>query len=223
VLPGIDRARERRLIEHARTLSAPLVYFELPLGHMITRRVKGRHPIPGERSSGDLEAVAALLGKIHALPIVASHYDPAATSRAYLEEARRSGAVIPRELERAAAESWHSMASCFCHNDFNPWNIVLGDTHCALDWEWAGMSDPFFDVAGVLVTHALEPREADAFLAHYLVADPDPDTREHLSHAIRLYWLREGSWALLQMARGNERGEIERQLADAVKFLSACV
>lgn len=218
--PGIDRERELTHIEHAGELTAELVHFELPAGHMVTRHVKGRHPLPDQRREEDLEASAALLKRVHALPRVSFHYDPFEVVLDYLERARRLGTRVPRPFERAAEEPWQSESTHFCHNDFNPWNLVLGATDAwVLDWEWSGTGDPFFDVAGVVVTHELTPEDADRFLELYLGQAADGTIKRRLARAMRLYWLREGGWALLQVACGNQRHEIAQQLAAAIEYL----
>ena len=142
--PGIDRERERTHIEHAGALTAELVHFELPAGHMITRRLRGRHPLPGKRRAEDLATSAALLRRVHALPTVAFHYDPFEVIVDYLARTRRLGTRVPSPFERIVEQRWTSEATHFCHNDFNPWNLILGDTEAhVLDWEWAGTGDPF--------------------------------------------------------------------------------
>ena len=155
-----------------------------------------------------------------ALPTVAFHYDPFEVIVDYLARTRRLGTRVPSPFERVVEQRWTSEATHFCHNDFNPWNLILGDSHAhVLDWEWAGTGDPFFDVAGVVVTHALDTEEAHTFLDLYLDAAADDAARDRLAKAMRLYWLREGGWALLQVASGNQRLEIAQQLAAAIEYL----
>ena len=222
-VPGIDREREQQHIAHAGALAAELVHFELPAGHMITRLVEGRHPLPGERQEGDLDACARLLKRIHALPRVTYRYQSITVARGYLDATRTLGTRVPEALARIAAEDWPSVATHFCHNDFNPWNLVLGGAdERVLDWEWAGMGDPFFDLAGVVITHELDGHETDALLELHLEASGALRVEKaRLQHAMRLYWLREGGWALLQLARGNQRWEIEQQLASSITNLSS--
>lgn len=223
-LPGIDRAREREHIVRAGSLAPELVHYELPSGHMITRLVPGRHPLPGERREGDLEAAVRLLRAVHALAPVAYRYDPIAIVRRYLDTAARLGARLPDALANTAAQVRQGTASHFCHNDFNPWNLVVGEAEQrVLDWEWSGMGDPLFDLAGLAVTHALEAEETEHMLRVYfgaeLAGEHQAGLRAQLAQAQRLYWLREGAWALLQMARGSHRDEIEQQLAASLRRL----
>jgi thiamine kinase-like enzyme len=60
--------------------------------------------------------------------------------------------------------------SCFCHNDLNPSNLLVAkDGHLKIiDWEYASIGDPLFDLAGLIVTHQLNKVQEKELLKGYL-------------------------------------------------------
>lgn len=103
-----------------------------------------------------------------------------------------------------------------CHNDLNPWNILVTDAGwITLDWEFAGTNDPLFDLIslhqGLELEDALLPEMAALFLPEF--------ERSRLSRAIEAFWLREWAWATFQHRSGNRRPEVVVQIATADKKL----
>ena len=55
-----------------------------------------------------------------------------------------------------------------CHHDLLPGNIICTkDTHYIIDWEFAAIGDVFFDLAGFMIEHQLEPIVTSTFLSAY--------------------------------------------------------
>jgi aminoglycoside phosphotransferase (APT) family kinase protein len=85
------------------------------------------------------------------------------------------------------------------HNDLLNANFLFDDRLRIVDWEYAGMSDPFFDLANVSVNNAF-PLDAEiALLRHYVgdLSDPVLSTL-HLMKIVSE--LREAMWGVVQMA-----------------------
>jgi thiamine kinase-like enzyme len=74
-----------------------------------------------------------------------------------------------------------------CHNDLVCQNVLEGDGLALIDWEYAGMGDPFFDLAIVVQHHELEENLARHFLAAYLQHQPDEKELERLAKQRRFY------------------------------------
>jgi len=124
---------------------APAVYYHSDGGDVvITDRLSF--------SDVSLEAHAELCRQIHhlrpkgsqlRLTEVAATYRAAAnekSSRTALETDRQS---IRRDLSQLDSES-----PVFCHNDLSSYNVGwLGDRLLAIDWEYAAMGSPHYDVA----------------------------------------------------------------------------
>jgi thiamine kinase-like enzyme len=77
-----------------------------------------------------------------------------------------------------------------------------------LDWEWAGVNDPLFDLVvlhcGAGIDDAALPRLARAYLGR----DPEAGRLEACE---AVFWLREYGWAAARIAAGDRRREIVAQ------------
>jgi len=68
-----------------------------------------------------------------------------------------------------------------CHNDLNFQNILFDGTKIWLiDWEAAGMEDPFFDLATVCNQVCFNKAMEDIFLIHYFGQTPTPFQQDKL-------------------------------------------
>jgi len=85
------------------------------------------------------------------------------------------------------------------HNDLLNANFLFDDRLRIVDWEYAGMSDPFFDLANVSVNNGFPVDAEIALLRHYVgdLSDPVLSTL-HLMKIVSE--LREAMWGVVQMA-----------------------
>jgi thiamine kinase len=102
-----------------------------------------------------------------------AEHDAGATLRTAALEARATHIV--EALGRMARE-------CLCHNDVHALNIVDDGTLRLIDWEYAGIGDPFFDLASVCVYHTYDRHRRQRLLSSYLQSnDDDPYRRLELA------------------------------------------
>ncbi len=86
-----------------------------------------------------------------------------------------------------------------CHNDALCANWVASPERLYLiDWEYAGMNDPFWDIADVSIEAEFNSEEDDLILKEYLQKEPTEDDRKHfLAYKIFVDYL----WTLWAKAR----------------------
>jgi thiamine kinase-like enzyme len=60
-----------------------------------------------------------------------------------------------------------------CHNDLTKPNILVGDAISFIDWEYASLNDPHYDIATVFQAYNLNASQRDAFLIGYNSAHID--------------------------------------------------
>ncbi|MDE2305993.1 MAG: phosphotransferase [Gammaproteobacteria bacterium] len=146
-----------------------------------------------------IDAVAALMRRIHGLqvppapqqtgpgPWIESYeraLRAASPDRLHATSALRAASL--RELERLAAA--HGGRRTLCHSDLHPANLVETDGGLVvLDWEYAHIGDPLWDVAGWCCMNDFDFARRATLLARYLGRLPEVDERQRFEALIWLY------------------------------------
>jgi aminoglycoside phosphotransferase (APT) family kinase protein len=133
------------------------------------------------------EAVAELLRRIHMLPAIRHRLDPLARARRYLRLAGHG--ELPVGLVRACDRLAQSPASPrLCHNDpLRPNRLFSGGRLLALDWEYAAMGDPLFDLAAVIEGDGLCERDARTLHEAWSRRSPDRAEQRRLADQREVY------------------------------------
>ena len=169
-LLGIDRESEHAASRVAAELGlAPeVVAFLEPEGYLVTRFVEG------EVGTVDVPQVGAALRRLHDGPAIPSRFDSFRVVEAYRAIAEERGVVVPplygwaREIARRIEEQRRGAPTLPCHNDLLNANfIAAGDRLWIVDWEYAGMGDPFFDLGNFAVNHGLDAEGERLLLESY--------------------------------------------------------
>ena len=230
-----------REVEHAATQAAAgvgvgpeVVAFIRPEGYLLTRFIEGRPITPAEMRTRDgLRALGETLRRIHEAPPIPGLFIPYRIVEVYQALAAARGVPIPPEYELARAIARRIELACLarpvelrpCHNDLLNANFIDDGVRIRIvDWEYAGMGDPFFDLGNVSVNHDLAPEDDAALLAAYddtSAADPVRLARLTLMRVMSDY--REAMWGVLQQGisaldvdfRAYAAEHFERLLANA--------
>jgi len=206
---GIDRGAEHQASAAAAALGiAPAVAASLD-GCLVTRFVACR-PVTqaevGERVAEIARALRAfhesdvrlttsfwvpdLLGEYAAVVVARGHPLPRGFSRAVLAVAR-----IEAAMPRARA--------CPCHNDLLAANIISANDDgriLIVDWEYAGMGDPRFDLGNLAVNNDFDGAAELRLLEAYHGAPPPARAHAELRLMRVLSDAREGAWGVVQAA-----------------------
>ena len=201
----VDRDYERTLYEKLPPGLAPdLIAVDVANGILITRWIEGTLLVDQTRPA--TERLGAFITHLHAnTPKAERDYDPHRLARAYLNTMS-----TPTEIMDVANRRWTPTEGVSCHNDLNPWNVVVAeDRWRVLDWEFAGHNDPLFDVVnlveGLELPNAVLVEVATDVLGH-------APSEAHLLACYEAFWLREYAWAQYQVELGNDRAEIREQV-----------
>ncbi len=103
---------------------------------------------------------------------------------------------------------------CLCHNDLNPGNMLLHDsTLVLLDWEYAAINSPWFDLASLAEFGQLDHRDLQLLSQHY---GPDSDLHaiEQFRPVVRLL-----EWLWLSLQGATELAEHSRQRLLQLQYL----
>ena len=101
-----------------------------------------------------------------------------------------------RRIERALLDAPIELLPC--HNDLLNANFIDDGTRIRIvDWEYAGMGDPFFDLGNFSVNHDLTPDE-DAILLEAYEGEVRPPRLARLALMRIVSDFREAMWGVLQ-------------------------
>jgi len=114
-----------------------------------------------------------LPANVHRVRLVEVIDDYAATLSEIADPAAHRSAQL---LDEAAGE-------CLCHNDVHALNIVEDGAIRLIDWEYAGLGSPLFDLASVCVYQRYDRTQRGQLLTGYATQVP----LEHLDRACELF------------------------------------
>lgn len=142
----------------------------------------------------NIRRIAGLLRQLHSLPVrddVAVVDLPAILDHywATLAERRQPGPPsgwTQAEMRAAAVDLWRQGSRCLCHNDAHHLNVIDTGRLWLIDWEYAGLGSPWFDLASVACNHDYDAGQRRQLLRHYL-ENEDPDAAPRLELACRLF------------------------------------
>ena len=172
---GLDRTNERRVNEVAAAagLAPRPLHFDPEAGISLRRFIAGQSWNRSDLlAPGNLQRLAGVLQKLHGLPPVGNVFEPAVAARLYATQiGTAAAAAIAARAEKIATKiSSYTARGCLCHNDLVCQNVLEGERLILIDWEYAGIGDPYFDLAVVARHHGLDRASAnvllDAWLGH---------------------------------------------------------
>ena len=151
----VDREEEWANIQEVERLGLNNVttYVEIRSGEKLAEYVEGTIMSTTDVVSYNAMSVAALK-KIHNSDLKFKDYNGFGRLDTYQNYCIETGFVIPQEyldlrkkLE-SIRDAHANVPKVPCHCDYQPTNLVIsGDKLYVLDWEFAGMNDPFYDIA----------------------------------------------------------------------------
>lgn len=222
---GLDRYHEREvLIAAGRAGIGPeLIYCSPEEGLLVTRWIDGT---PWSRADMDREEnvvrLAARLHDIHALPRTCKVFDPVRNIRSYAALARDAGIALPphaRELERRTERIADQLeATHLCHSDVVYSNIIDDGSLRIVDWEYAAVGDPLFDVATVARYHRFSAPKADKLLEWY-VGGVTASHRKRFARIQTVFDTLHLFWLLAKKATLPPRAEIDERIDALLRYL----
>jgi thiamine kinase-like enzyme len=178
-----------------------VVAFVEPEGYLVTRFIDGS-PVPPEELS--VAEVARTLALVHGGAPLPSSFDAFRVVEAYHRTAAEHGVEIPAAYAEAKTRadaieaSLPPIAKRPCHNDLLNANFIDdGERLRIVDWEYAGMGDPFFDLANFAANHALDESRERELLTEYRGEAGDDELRR-LRDMRFMSDFREAMWGVVQ-------------------------
>ncbi len=197
-LLGIDRPAEHLASRNAAELGIgpEVLTFLEPDGYLVTRFVDG------EVGKVDVAAAGAALRRLHDGPSLPGRFDSFEVVETYRATAQARGIETPaayagaHEIAVRIRQRRAGTPACACHNDLLSANFIAsGDRLWIVDWEYAGMGDPFFDLGNFAVNNELDAAGERALLVAYGSADLDALVLMRFMSDFR-----EAMWGVVQQA-----------------------
>ena len=181
----LDRVWEMRVLERAGSagLAPRLVYSDAGGAVAVARWVSGRPWVSqASKLSANIRSIAELLCRVHALTVPAPPrvVSPLQWIRIY-DAALEARSAPPRDpaLRTAAVSRAQEIAKpplvagVVCHSDLHAMNLIHGpESLVLLDWEYAHVAEPLWDLAGWSANNDLESGAQWSLLSDYLQTTP---------------------------------------------------
>ena len=197
---ALNIAWEAQVLERAAgagVAPAP-VYCDVERALLVSRWVEGRSWSPEEvRHPANIGKIAALLRRVHALavPLPPRLMNPLSWVQVYGAALSRRARGVPDGALRAAADArlqelarLPAAAGVVCHSDLHTMNLLHRDESLILiDWEYAHISDPLWDLAGWAANNDFEEAARGELLTNYLGTAPAASDWQRLRLLMWLY------------------------------------
>jgi len=205
---GLDRNQEKetlRLLEES-GIGPIIVHCSPEDGLLVTRWIEGVRWSRDDIGEPDnIRRLAGRLREVHALPPIPGRLDPGARARAYIRVIESTGMALPGPADAFIEEiesRWKPLADaqpCLCHNDVVHTNIIDNGSLRIVDWEYAAMGNPLFDLATITQNHGYSPEQTEALLEGYF-GTVDDDRRDAMSAMQGIYDRLHVLWSLVRQA-----------------------
>ncbi|MCW3019479.1 MAG: phosphotransferase [Solirubrobacterales bacterium] len=206
-LLGIDREAERQASEAAAALGiAPAV--DAAFADCLVTRFIACSPVSPREVAGHLEEIARALRRFHdsRTRLPARFWVPEVLDD-YARAVRQRGVRLPPAYAEALAVAGLIAVALApyeprpCHNDLLAGNIISSREDGAVlivDWEYAGMGHPCFDLGNLSVNNDFD-EAADERLLRAYYGEPPSDARRATLELMRILSdAREAAWGVLQ-------------------------
>ncbi|MGX1702182.1 phosphotransferase [Microbacterium sp. NPDC055357] len=177
-----------------------------PIGDSMTDFLSGGLVTPTAiREGGGIEECVTLIRTAHARLRGTDHrFGAVADITSYLALARDEGLRVPEDIDALVADvarveeafAGLPIPHVVCHNDPTTTNFFRADGRLwLLDWEYAGLGNPYFDLAAFVSEAALDDGEIDRVLRAYFGGVRACDRARILAQRF-LADMREATWAV---------------------------
>jgi aminoglycoside phosphotransferase (APT) family kinase protein len=180
---GLNRAGEPAVLQAASAagLGPACIQADPRLGIQLTEWLPGQAWTAADlRQPDNLRRATELLRRVHELPPAGPGVDLGAAIDRYAAAAGSAGASLAARARQCLALALATGRGrtperlCLCHGDPTPGNFIRepGGGLRLIDWEYAGLCHPGFDLGGLAAGAGLTADEAGLMLATYLGRQP---------------------------------------------------
>ena len=213
---GLDRYAELEILDTVSEagIGPQIVWSDPKSGVLISSYIPGcTWSVADVHDLVSLENLAVTLRQLHSLPPRGPTFEPGKRAWAY---ARMAGTETADNIAVQAARQAEILYSdikqaAICHNDLVHSNIIGKGAVRLIDWEYAAVGDPGFDLAIVVRHHQLQTEQIQSFLTAYYDR-PGKEQFSRLEDFCRLYDLLAALWYLSVIGQTGQDAIYEEEL-----------
>lgn len=198
---------------------APEVYFyDATTGSQIVEYIDAptMHPHDFQTRTEVMEKAGQTMARYHNSGChFASSFDPIAQVKGYLEILKehnydkryegwdRMSETLGR-IEAAYAKRPAPVAPCHCDTLAENFMLQADGTMRMIDWEYSGMTDPYYDCACVCVENPLDEKCEGIYFGAYCGGEPTEEQKARLlinKFLVTTHW---STWSLVQICYGKD-------------------
>ncbi|MDX1405109.1 MAG: choline/ethanolamine kinase family protein [Woeseiaceae bacterium] len=212
--PGVDHSRELQILQSAAAagLAPAIIYSDPDAGVLVTEHLAGRVWQAADLDeTQNLEQLARLLRRVHALPKANRHMNPVELAVKYAQSlASRHGLqAFATDCVAVIRKNNAQASSTCCHNDVVASNVIEGGALWLIDWEYACDNDPLFDLASLIGYHDLADKQQQILLDAY-AGGADNALKERLAEQVRLFDALQWLWLATRQLRSPHEAQVKR-------------
>jgi hypothetical protein len=205
-LLGINRESERLAGRAAARLGLAPEVLAADADCLVTAFLPS-HPLDPGQGGEHAAALGTVLRTFHAHgPSLPSSFWVPELIETYASVVAEHGGELPaqygrtRKLVARVAEALPLRHPVPCHNDLLPGNILIAPDGgvCLVDWEYAGMGHPMFDLGNLAVNTELDAEAETLLLGGYFGKPPDASKVAALKLMRIMSDAREAAWGVIQ-------------------------
>lgn len=226
-----DRDREIKCMEIASQEDiAPKVYYANPKDGIIMMEFIQSSPLSKEEQSPKirLPRLGQILKKLHKSPpfpktISAQEEIQKVVSKLAMKKIKLPELVseVLTNIQKIEGPLQKTAKLVPCHNDLNPNNILFTQNQIKIiDWEGAGMGDPYFDLATIALFFVFDPKDEGILLKSYFGAPLIP-AQKHRLYLMKQVALCFYGLALLSASHSEQQLPLSSEEIDALPSFSA--
>ena len=177
-------------------LAPEALFFDEKESIIITSEIKGEHFLESNERKHLISRIAKGLISLHSFDSIGVTYTFRDALIAYREHLKGKGEenIFTQTIELYDSLSNVYDGYCLCHNDLHPENVLFNDQIQFIDWEYASLNLPYFDLAYAIEHFQMNKSEIGYFISEYSesIQDIDLDTinkYRKLSKYVTLIWL----------------------------------
>jgi thiamine kinase len=229
---SLNRSAESQALQLADSagLCAPIIHYDPQHQYLLSRYLHGNQWHINDPAA--LPRLAQLLRSIHQLPHTDTVLNIADKAASYWRSIDKNSIFVGQLLtlqDQVTAliesDTIKYGENCLCHNDLLAENLIQSEDGklYAIDWEYAAMANPFYELAVIVEGHDLSKSQQKLLLSEYLCRPVDGNDWQRLFQWRVIYAYISVLWYAVQYSNGALKQISGDDIAKQIQAASAAL